>query len=119
MTDPRPMPVASPRYHVDLIELLEPDQLLIVWGDGHESLFSYRELRLRCSCARCVDEWTREALLQPAAVPADIKITKWEPTGRYGLNLHFSDAHSSGIYLLRALRQWSEDGLPATPEDSQ
>lgn len=108
MTDSRPLPVASPRYHVDLIELLEPDQLLIVWGDGHESLFPYRDLRLRCACARCVDEWTKAPLLDPSAVTTDIKVTGWEATGRYGVNLHFSDGHQTGIYLLRALRDWSD-----------
>ncbi len=40
----------------------------------------------------------------PAKLPEAIRITKWERTGRYGLNLHFSDGHGTGIYTFRVLR---------------
>lgn len=89
---------------LELLELLEPDQVLMVWGDGHESLYPYRLLRENCTCARCVDEWSGKPLLDRSTIANDIRISRWEATGRYGLNLHFSDGHSSGIYTLRTLR---------------
>lgn len=92
------------RFRVELLELLEPDQLLVVWGDGHDSLYPYRTLRLSCSCARCVDEWSGKALLDPATIPGSIQVRSWEATGRYGVNFKFSDGHGSGIYTTRALR---------------
>lgn len=88
----------------DLVELLEPDQVLVVWADGHESLYPHRWLRERCQCARCVDEWNGQPLLNPAALPIDLRVRRWEATGRYGLNLHFTDGHTSGIYTFERLR---------------
>ncbi len=94
----------SDAFRLELLELLEPDSMLIVWGDGHESLFSYRLLRQRCTCARCVDEWTGEALLSPESISETIKVDRWEACGRYGLNMFFSDGHTTGIYTFKALR---------------
>ena len=89
----------------EVLELLEPDQMLIVWDDGHESLYPYIDLRRACSCARCVDEFSGAPILDPASVPADIRVVSWSPTGRYGVNLVFSDGHSTGIYTLARLRK--------------
>ena len=99
-------------------EFLAPATLLIEWQDGHTSLFPHRLLRERCECAACVDEWTRKPILDPATLPDDIHVTAWEPTGRYGLNLHFSDRHQTGIYSFRALRALCPCGecLAATSE---
>lgn len=94
----------SASHRPDVIEHLEPSQLLIVWDDGLESLFLPRELRLECECAACVDEWSRKPILDPKTVTADLRIDQVNPTGNYGLNLVFSDGHSTGIYTFRRLR---------------
>jgi len=86
------------------LELLEPSTLLIEWEDGHESLYAHRYLREICECAGCIDEWTRRPILDPAKLPPDLRITGWEGTGHYGVNLRFSDGHSTGIYSFRSLR---------------
>ena len=88
----------------DVVELLEPATLLIVWKDGHESLFSHRSLRESCECAACVDEWSREPILDPAKLPADLHCTGFDLTGNYGLNLKFSDGHATGIWSFDRLR---------------
>ena len=93
------------RYQTDLVELLEPATLLVVWSDGHESLYSHRGLRETCECASCVDEWTREPLLDPDSLPESLRCVAVEPTGRYGLNLKFSDGHATGIWSLERLRK--------------
>ena len=92
------------QYRLHDLELLEPDQLLVVWEDGHESLFPYHLLRARCDCAACVHEWTQEALIDPRKIADDIRVIDWEQTGHYGVNLRFSDGHRSGIYTLKKLR---------------
>ena len=102
---------ADPRNQLTLLELLAPDQLLVVWGDGHESLYPYLELRKRCSCAKCVDEWTGEPLLDPSKVNPGVTVREWKPTGRYGVQFTFSDGHGTGIYTLDRLR-----GLCPCPE---
>ena len=88
----------------DLVEILEPATLLIVWGDGHESLYPHRFLRESCECAACIDEWSREPILDPATLPVDLHCTGFDPTGRYGLNLRFSDGHNTGIWTFERLR---------------
>ena len=93
------------RYQAEQIMLLEPATLLVVWVDGHESLYSHRSLRETCECASCVDEWTRKPILDPDSLPKNLRVVAVEPTGRYGLNLKFSDGHATGIWSLERLRE--------------
>ena len=51
------------------IEKVEDARLRIIWDDGHETELPFAHLRRHCPCAGCKDEWTGEALLDPAAVP--------------------------------------------------
>ena len=94
----------DPRNQSELVQILEPATLLVVWADGHESLYSHRTLRETCECASCVDEWTREPILDPNSLPESLRVVAAEPTGRYGLNLKFSDGHATGIWSLERLR---------------
>lgn len=82
-----------------------PRTLAIAWGDGRESRYDVRELRLACGCAQCVDEWSGEGRLDPASVPADVHPIRIEPVGRYAIQIEWSDGHSSGIYPFRRLRE--------------
>jgi ATP-binding protein involved in chromosome partitioning len=82
-----------------------PRELAIAWADGHESLYPVRELRLACGCAACVDEWTGAGRLDPSSVPADVHPLRLAPVGRYGIQIHWSDGHETGIYPFRRLRE--------------
>jgi ATP-binding protein involved in chromosome partitioning len=73
-------------------------QVTLVWDEGHEGQYAARDLRLRCRCAHCVHELTGEKLLDPATVPADVRVTDMELMGNYGLRIEFSDGHRTGIY---------------------
>lgn len=76
-----------------------PDgQFTLGWSDGSYSLFSARQLRLKCPCAACVDEWTGETLLDPASIPADVRPTTLYTVGRYAIGIGFSDGHRGGIF---------------------
>jgi ATP-binding protein involved in chromosome partitioning len=82
-----------------------PRELAIAWGDGRESVYDVRRLRLACACASCVDEWTGENRLAPAAVPDDVRPLAIHPVGRYAIQIEWSDGHSTGIYPFRRLRE--------------
>ncbi len=89
------------------IEQRGPRQLAITWSDGVESVYDVRALRLACSCAQCVDEWTGEGRLDPAAVPDDVRPCAVRPVGRYAIQIDWSDGHDTGIYPFRRLRELS------------
>lgn len=83
----------------------EDQGLRIEWdGDGHEALYPARALRLACGCAICVDEMTGRPLLDPAAVPADVRPVSLALVGAYGLRIQWSDGHGTGIYTFERLR---------------
>lgn len=73
-------------------------EVRFVWDEEHETVWPAQALRRRCTCAHCVSETTGERLLDPATVPADISVTHMELVGNYGVSIHFSDGHSTGIY---------------------
>jgi ATP-binding protein involved in chromosome partitioning len=92
---PTPMPYAITR---------RDEGLLIEWDrGGHEWLYPARELRLACGCAACMDEMTGRPLLDPGTVPPDIRPASVALVGTYGLRVHWSDGHSTGIYTFERL----------------
>ncbi|HEY8143911.1 MAG TPA: DUF971 domain-containing protein [Kofleriaceae bacterium] len=88
---------------LEIVGLGRPE-VRFVWDEGDEQVVTARELRLRCLCAMCRSEVTGEKLLVDDTVPADITVTAMSLVGNYGLNIHFSDGHTTGIYRFRELR---------------
>jgi ATP-binding protein involved in chromosome partitioning len=84
---------------------LGKQEVRFVWAEDDEQLVSARDLRLRCTCAFCQSEVTGERTLDDSAVPGDVSVTHMELTGNYGVNIHFSDGHSTGIYRFREIRE--------------
>jgi ATP-binding protein involved in chromosome partitioning len=89
---------------------LDKDEVTIVWDEGDEDRWSARELRARCTCAHCQSETTGERLLDPSTIPTDLKVQHMNVVGNYGLNVHFSDGHSTGIYRFIELRAAKRGG---------
>jgi ATP-binding protein involved in chromosome partitioning len=80
------------------------DGILIEWDEsGHQGFFPARLLRLACPCAACVEEMSGRPLLDPSKVPDDIKPVSLALAGAYGLRVHWSDGHSTGIYTFEQL----------------
>jgi ATP-binding protein involved in chromosome partitioning len=80
------------------------DGILIEWdAAGHQALYPARALRLACPCAACVDEMSRRPLLDPASIPRDVRPLSLGLVGAYGLKVHWSDGHGTGIYTFERL----------------
>jgi DUF971 family protein len=80
-------------------------ELRIAWSDGHQSRYVWRDLRLSCRCAACVDEWTHQSLIKPDTVPAQIKPKVIGSVGNYAMHITWSDGHNTGIYSYDYLRE--------------
>ena len=96
---------ATPPVSATDVEL-SPDatRVTVSWQDGVKTSASAQVLRQQCPCAGCVDEWTNKRTLDPAQVPADLRITQVQPVGNYALTFLFSDGHGTGIYPWKHLR---------------
>lgn len=84
---------------------MDSEHLVIDWPAGEKGRYSPYDLRVHCSCASCVDENSGKKILDPKAVSPTIKINSARPVGRYGLALHFSDGHNTGIYKYEAIQK--------------
>lgn len=78
--------------------------LKVEWKDGHESIYQVRDLRLKCRCAHCVDEWNGTVKIDKSAILEDVKPVTIEGVGRYGIKINWSDGHNSGIFSYDYLR---------------
>ena len=94
------MPIPRPRAITR-----QDEGLRLEWEEpGHEWLYPARLLRLGCPCAACVDEFSGRALLDPAAVPPDVRPVTVSLVGSYGIRVGWSDGHATGIYTFEQLR---------------
>ncbi len=87
----------------------------IRWSDGHESRYVFRDLRLECPCALCVDEDTGQPRIDSTRVPMDVRPLDVRTVGRYALQFSWSDGHNTGIYTYDKLRALDAGAPPAPP----
>ena len=78
--------------------------LAVYWSDGWKWTYDCVTLRAACPCAACVDEFTGVRRVKREDVSKDVYIEKALPVGRYGVNLVWTDGHSTGIYTYKYLR---------------
>ena len=86
------------------IRTLPGGRFEIEWADGATTEFGFRQLRLDCRCAGCVNEVTGERMVRGSDVPEDVHPLSAEPVGNYALRFHWSDGHSTGLYTFEHLR---------------
>lgn len=96
---------SGPAPRVKSISQIDERTLGITWTDNLISSFDVVDLRRKCPCATCIDEWTHEQLLKPESVPETVRPLKIESVGQYALNIHFNDGHRTGIYTFSMLRR--------------
>ena len=68
-------------------------------------------------CASCGDEWTGDERIDADSVPEDVHPVSIESVGRYAIQIHWSDDHSTGIYPFERLRELGTPAAPAKPGD--
>ena len=90
---------------VKSIEKADDRTLAIEWNDNRKNLYDVVELRRRCPCAMCVDEWTHEQRLKPENIPDTVRPVQIDSVGRYAMAIKFSDGHGSGIYTFKMVRE--------------
>lgn len=83
----------------------DPRTLGIEWTDQQTSFYDAVELRRRCPCASCIDEWSRAPRLKAEDVADTVRPLRIDSVGRYALSVKFSDGHSTGIYTFQMLRK--------------
>lgn len=80
------------------------DGLLVQWQDAEPAQWwPARTLRLACPCAQCVEEMTGRPLLDSATVTEEIRPLTVSLVGAYGVRIHWSDGHGTGIYTFDRL----------------
>lgn len=92
----------------DIRALRERGVLAVTWSDRQAEL-PFALLRAQCECARCVNEWTGERMLDPASIPAEITVESMDLVGGYAVRIHWSDGHNSGLYTWERLREISAE----------
>ncbi len=77
----------------------------IEWEAGSPKTYETFDLRFACPCANCVDENTGVQILKAEQIATDISVTRHQLVGRYGMAIHFSDGHNTGIYKFSKLKE--------------
>lgn len=85
------------------ITKINPTSIRIRWEDSSESNYTTLYLRLNCTCAGCMDEVTGRRTLKAESVPTDVGVVDAKLVGNYGIQLFFTDLHSTGIYTWKYL----------------
>ena len=81
-------------------------EVRFIWDEsGVEDVWGARELRIKCTCANCQSEATGERILDPKTIPEDIVISDMHLVGNYGVGIHFSDGHTTGIFRFKELHR--------------
>ena len=63
-------------HRVKDIAQIDARTLGILWTDGKSDAFDVVELRRKCPCAVCIDEWTRV----PKLKPEDVAVVYFDPS---------------------------------------
>jgi DUF971 family protein len=78
-------------------------QVRIDWNDGHQSLYSFENLRAACPCAEC-KAYQRDNNPLRSALLVSTDLEGAQLVGNYALQLIWDDGHRFGIYTWDYLR---------------
>lgn len=92
-----------------------PPRIRLEFDTGEAFEIAALDLRYACPCASCVDEMTGKRTLKKETLKPDVRPTKIEPVGRYGIHIDWSDRHRTGMYHFDSLYHLGkEHGQPRT-----
>lgn len=97
-------PSSMDNVHVKSIKQVDERTLGIMWTNDVTNTWDVVELRRKCPCAVCIDEWTHERKLNPKSIAETIRPIRVNSVGQYALSIQFSDGHQTGIYTFKMLR---------------
>jgi DUF971 family protein len=79
--------------------------LKLDWDSGRKQALSAAFLRAQCPCENC-------KLQKPRPKAEDfpgLAVERFDPVGRYALQLHFSDGHRHGAYSFDLLQSFPDE----------
>ena len=88
----------------------DPGKLSVEWADGHRTEYTAAQLRRLCPCARCVNEFTGERMLDPASIADEMTQVDVRLVGNYAITVKFADGHDTGIFPFPMLREQDPAG---------
>jgi DUF971 family protein len=94
-------------YLTELRRLPESKSLRLVFDDGYTAEVAYDTVRGYCPCAGCQGHWAEAIRFQRP--PRPVEPTTLAAVGNYGVSVHWSDGHATGIYRFDFLRRLAEE----------
>jgi len=87
----------------------DAERIVLHWpGRGERLSVPNAKLRRACNCALCVDEMTNRPLLDPKAVPDDVRAENVSIIGNYAVAVDWSDGHNTGFFPYSLMRELAE-----------
>jgi DUF971 family protein len=78
--------------------------LSLKWDDGRAQMLSAPFLRSQCPCETCKLQKPRPG----ADAYPGVVLERFDPVGRYALQLHFSDGHRHGAFSFDLLQSFPD-----------
>jgi DUF971 family protein len=75
--------------------------VVVLWEDGHQSVFPLDYLRSWCPCASCQGHAPTAKYLELEGQ----ELANVDGVGNYAVSLTWADGHNTGIYSFRLLRE--------------
>ena len=103
----------SLQYKPEEITEFSDTALMILWSDGHQSIYLYEDLRQECPCATCrqlrKNSKTgklpfKKTIPLLKAKTTRVKPLRIDPVGLYAYKFTWNDKHDTGIYTYQFLR---------------
>jgi len=77
--------------------------IVVTMADGGERTVKPADLRRKCKCALCIEEFSGKPLLRPEEVADNVYPKSMQPMGNYAVAIQWSDGHNSSIYPYEAI----------------
>jgi DUF971 family protein len=94
-------PIAPTPEPVEIRHEQKARRVVVLWEDGHESVFPIDYLRSWCPCASCQGHAAEAKYLDLEGQ----ELVQLGGVGNYAVSFTWQDGHNTGIYSFRLLRE--------------